>query len=349
MTDQIHLAVWRDCETCGGDGRHRMPMGDQLAAVSGLACDSCGGRGKRATYIPIDWLLNSGTALPSLCAIRDWMRGHDRAVDHRAAELDASGPVPDTPPKVSGVEDRVRAVPLEEDDTQPPGREEFAKDRDHLTVSGTFQSDKYKWCPAGFVPLKLTDPAARDLLAIYAVRRKPIDEEFPRDLIEALANVPEKPNPKYGPMPPLRSGPLGPCPTCGRIEWKWNHEIQKWFCEPCTLPHRGWPEHPAKSSHPEDGVTAMVRALLKRACLDDKHQVEYVMEGLVPIFQQVRYEDRPSPSSDLAVAARHLVDLVIDMKIITARKSCKTALMLALANVMESLDGRGVEPDKEGS
>lgn len=78
-------------------------------------------------------------------------------------------------------------------------REEYAPGRDHLTVSKNFQSDKYKWCPPGFVPLKLTDPAARDLLAEYARRREAIDAEFPRDLLEALDNVPVKPNPKYRP------------------------------------------------------------------------------------------------------------------------------------------------------
>ena len=76
-------------------------------------------------------------------------------------------------------------------------REELAFGRDHLTVTGTFQSDKYPWCPAGFVPLKLTDPAARDLLDEYAKRRGAIDPEFNRDLREALMNVPVKINLEY--------------------------------------------------------------------------------------------------------------------------------------------------------
>ena len=80
------------------------------------------------------------------------------------------------------------------------GREELAEGRDHLTVTGNFQSDKYPWCPAGFVPLKLTDPAARDLLREYADRRGAIDKEFQRDLTEALANVPEKLNTGYAPF-----------------------------------------------------------------------------------------------------------------------------------------------------
>lgn len=76
-------------------------------------------------------------------------------------------------------------------------REKLAEGRDHLTVTGTFQSDKYTWCRPGFVPLKLTDPAARDLLDEYGKRRGAIDPEFERDLLEALTNVPEKPNAGY--------------------------------------------------------------------------------------------------------------------------------------------------------
>lgn len=79
-------------------------------------------------------------------------------------------------------------------------REPFAEGRDHLTVSGTFQSDKYSWSGAGFVPLKITDPAARDLLAEYARRRAPIDQAFPLDLYDALERVPEKPNDRYEPF-----------------------------------------------------------------------------------------------------------------------------------------------------
>lgn len=63
------------------------------------------------------------------------------------------------------------------------------KGRDHLTITGEFQSDKYLWCPAGFVPLKVTDPMAADLLTIYASRRRSVDKEFTRDLREALDNT----------------------------------------------------------------------------------------------------------------------------------------------------------------
>lgn len=79
-------------------------------------------------------------------------------------------------------------------------REEFAEGRDHLTVNKNFQSDKFPWCAVGFVPLKLSDPAARDLLEEYARRREVIDKEFPRDLLEALKNTPEKKNAGYKPF-----------------------------------------------------------------------------------------------------------------------------------------------------
>jgi hypothetical protein len=65
-------------------------------------------------------------------------------------------------------------------------RERLAEGREHLTVTGKFQSDKYPWAAAGFVPLKTTDPLARDLLYIYAERRRAIDEGFATDLMDAL-------------------------------------------------------------------------------------------------------------------------------------------------------------------
>lgn len=73
------------------------------------------------------------------------------------------------------------------------GREPLAEGREHLTESGTFQSDKYDWCPAGFVPLKLTDPDARALLVKYAHRRQSIDAEFTRDLLDAIGEIQSSP------------------------------------------------------------------------------------------------------------------------------------------------------------
>ncbi len=103
-------------------------------------------------------------------------------------------------------------------------RETLQKGRAHLTVSGTFQSDKYRWCPAGLVPLKMSDPDAvrllvdygfieriasmgpyfplpnafvlvsvedrngRNLLREYAPIRGKVDKEFERDLLEAITN-----------------------------------------------------------------------------------------------------------------------------------------------------------------
>lgn len=49
-----------------------------------------------------------------------------------------------------------------------------------------FRSDKYPWCPAEFVPLKLTDPDARTVLEIYAQLHRIRDHAFADDLVEAL-------------------------------------------------------------------------------------------------------------------------------------------------------------------
>jgi|SRR6185295_3686047 len=65
-------------------------------------------------------------------------------------------------------------------------REDLKPGRDHLTITGKFQSDKYLWCPAGFVPLKTDDAMATDLLVMYAYRRTKVDEAFGADLLEAL-------------------------------------------------------------------------------------------------------------------------------------------------------------------
>lgn len=72
-------------------------------------------------------------------------------------------------------------------------REQLADNREHLTISGTFQSDRYPGCPAGKVPLSVKDPLAQDLLWEYARRHEAAgkhgDSEFPRDLREALVNA----------------------------------------------------------------------------------------------------------------------------------------------------------------
>ena len=58
----------------------------------------------------------------------------------------------------------------------------------HL-IDNQFQSDKYTWCKPGFVPLKLTDRMAQDLLYEYAQRRRAVDPEFSADLETALKNA----------------------------------------------------------------------------------------------------------------------------------------------------------------
>lgn len=67
-------------------------------------------------------------------------------------------------------------------------REELQEGHLHLTISGTFQSDKYPWCHAGFVPLKLTDQDARLVLRVYAQLRGRIDANFGHDLVAAIMN-----------------------------------------------------------------------------------------------------------------------------------------------------------------
>ena len=58
----------------------------------------------------------------------------------------------------------------------------------HL-VGGTFQSDKYRWCPRGFVPLKVTDRDAQPCLWIYAQSHRARDAGFSEDLEQALRSA----------------------------------------------------------------------------------------------------------------------------------------------------------------
>lgn len=73
------------------------------------------------------------------------------------------------------------------------GREPLAEGREHLTVSGKFQSDRYPGTPVGKVPLSIKDTLAQDLLWEYARRHtaanKHGDSEFSRDLQDALTNA----------------------------------------------------------------------------------------------------------------------------------------------------------------
>lgn len=58
---------------------------------------------------------------------------------------------------------------------------------EHIDADGKFQSDKYPTTPAGFVPLKVSDKLAQDLLMSYADRRRELDPGFSEDLITCLA------------------------------------------------------------------------------------------------------------------------------------------------------------------
>lgn len=59
---------------------------------------------------------------------------------------------------------------------------------EHLTADGEFKSDKYAWCPPGFVALKLTDKDAQPFLWGYAQTHRTRDSSFTDDLETALRN-----------------------------------------------------------------------------------------------------------------------------------------------------------------
>lgn len=59
---------------------------------------------------------------------------------------------------------------------------------EHLTPEGEFKSDKYAWCPPGFVALKLTDKDAQPFLWGYAQTHRLRDASFTDDLEQALRN-----------------------------------------------------------------------------------------------------------------------------------------------------------------
>lgn len=59
----------------------------------------------------------------------------------------------------------------------------------HLTPDGQFKSDKYAWCPPGFLALKFTDPLARGLILKYADRIERTDPELAEDIYTAMRNT----------------------------------------------------------------------------------------------------------------------------------------------------------------
>ena len=54
----------------------------------------------------------------------------------------------------------------------------------HLTEDKKFKSDKYAWCPEGFLALKFTDPIAQEAILLYADETN--DKELAEDLREAV-------------------------------------------------------------------------------------------------------------------------------------------------------------------
>jgi hypothetical protein len=59
----------------------------------------------------------------------------------------------------------------------------------HLTVRGTFKSDKYDWCKEGFFALKFTDRAAQEAILTYA--KLTTDKELADDLRVVVQNMRE--------------------------------------------------------------------------------------------------------------------------------------------------------------
>lgn len=84
--------------------------------------------------------------------------------------------------------------------TDHPDRKDvdFSAGKGHINIAGEFQSDKYPWCAPGFVPLKITDPMAIDLLRTYARRRGSIDAGFREDLLKVLGDGPTAERPWFG-------------------------------------------------------------------------------------------------------------------------------------------------------
>ena len=63
----------------------------------------------------------------------------------------------------------------------------------HLTKDGKFKSDKYPWCPEGFIALKFTDPVARIALEVYALNTE--DKGLADDIERACRKAAQTPPP----------------------------------------------------------------------------------------------------------------------------------------------------------
>jgi hypothetical protein len=49
-----------------------------------------------------------------------------------------------------------------------------------------------------------------------------------------VSSIEDRVRAKAWPEHPAKTKPPNPCPTCGRIAWKWNATVEKWACEPCS-------------------------------------------------------------------------------------------------------------------
>ena len=60
----------------------------------------------------------------------------------------------------------------------------------HIDVNGNFKSDKYVWCPPGFLALKFTDSNARLSIRAYAALTD--DKGLAEDLITVCDQLDKK-------------------------------------------------------------------------------------------------------------------------------------------------------------
>lgn len=54
----------------------------------------------------------------------------------------------------------------------------------HHIKDQDFLSDKYDWCPSGFMALKFSDPVARMALKVYAENTQ--DQELAEDILSVI-------------------------------------------------------------------------------------------------------------------------------------------------------------------
>lgn len=105
------------------------------------------------------------------------------------------------------------------------------RDRPHIDSEGRFQSDKYPWCKPDFVPLKVSDEMARDLLVRYAERHREVDPQFADDLLYRMSafvcGLDKRDDPTPDPTGAVER--KGDCSRC---------HGEGWVCE--RHPYNGW-------------------------------------------------------------------------------------------------------------